>query len=169
MGNLRFDPAAPAPAASASSTSGGSSGERKFEHVPKDTVLDVEVVRCEERTIDKAKTPWKKFDEEVVFAFKVIDGDYKNRWFWLDVPAILDNSPNCKLRLYLQSILNVPDLSDAFPGGLDFDGADYIGQECQIRVGTYFSDKKQEIQNSVEDVLPAARGGGSAIPAAEAF
>lgn len=166
--SIRFDPAA-APVGGGADAFQGGGEKRKFEHVPKDAVLDVEVVRCEERTIDKAKTPWKKFDEEVAFAFRVLDGEYKNRWFWTDVPAILDNSPNCKLRLYLQSILGVSDLASAFPGGLDFDAADYIGQECQIRVGTYFSDKKQEIQNSVEDVLPAISRAGDAIPAGEAF
>jgi hypothetical protein len=137
--------------------------EKKFSHLPKDTVIDVVVERCSLKTLDKS-LEWNKrksWDEEVNFAFKPVDDQIRKDcgWFFTDVPAILDNSSNCKLRLYIQSILGIDDLAAVFPDGFEFEPNDYIGQYCQIRVGTYFSKKKQEIQNSVEDVTPASSSG----------
>ena len=152
--SLTFNPAAPSAAPAAG---GGTTEKKDFPVIPKDTVLDVEIKRCELRQVDKARTPWKTADQEVVFAFESRnEGEFKKRWLWLDVPAVLDNSPNCKLRLYLQSILGIDSLAEAFPGGLDFDPDDYVGMDCQVRVGTYFSKKKQTIENCVDDVLPAS-------------
>ena len=160
------------PAATPTSAGAPAEQERVFEHLPIDTIVDVVVERISIKPLDKSLT-WNKnksWDEEVSFGFKPVDDDIRKRcgWFWDNVPAILDNSSNCKLRLYLQSILGVDDLATAFPDGFEFEPEDFKNQFCQVRLGTYFSKKKQQIVNSVEDVLPATTG-GEAIAPEEAF
>lgn len=127
--------------------------EREYPHIPKDTELEVRVVRCEIRDVDRSKTPWKDYDKEVVFAFRVEDGEYKNRWLWAETEAYLDDSPDCTLRLWLQEIVGLPEL----PDGFEFVPEDFIDLDCKVRVGTYFSKKKQKIENTVEDVISKYR------------
>lgn len=136
------------------------SGPRPY--LPEGTVLDVVVTACSVENVDlnftpwRTKGPWVGVNQYVKFEFKPTDPDnFKYGRFWHEVPAVLNNAPGNQLRLVMQSLLGLDDLAAAFPGGVEFSPEDYVDAKAQIRLGTYFSKKKQEVKNSVEDVLPA--------------
>lgn len=144
-------------------SSGNKTGDKKdFEAIPEGT-YDAEVARIIYKAIDLDKTPWldklvdRGVEGQIGFAFKITSGPHAKRWIWDDVAAEITDWNGCKLRLYLQELLQENELPESFT----FDEADYdayVGMPCRIRVKQYWSDKGKENRNSLEDVLaPTAK------------
>lgn len=132
---------------------GGNYGDKKFEAIPAGT-YDAEIVDVTFQKVNKEITPWKKWDDEFKFHFKLTGGDYKNRHFWAEAEAEISDWDKCRLRLWLQEILGVNELPESFT--ISDDPADlvqYSGLPCRIRISQYESQKYNEIRNSVDDVI----------------
>lgn len=154
MAKLSFKQSNAADSAPAPTNSGFKPKSDKFPAIP-EGVYDAEVVRMEHRYVDKSRTPWKKHNEEISIAFKITNGEYANRWFFADTPFYLDDSPGCRLRIWLQELIGVDKLPDTFE--FDTDELDeYLGFDCRIRVNQY-PTKKGETKNGVAEVLRSVR------------
>lgn len=145
--------------ASVGVTKSGSSskGKADFEAIP-DGTYNAEVARILYKEIDLEKTPWldkqveRGVEAQIGFAFKIVEGPYAKRWFWVDVDAEINDYNKCRLRLYLQELLGENELPDTFQfNEEDYDN--YIGLPCRIRVKKYWSEKGGEDRNSIDEVM----------------
>ena len=148
-----------------SNTDGNANAESKgfvkgegFSVIPDGSILPARVFDMRYRKVNKEKTPWKKWDDEIAFTFKLTEdaGEYRNRRFWAETPFYLDESSGCRLRLWLESIVGIKPLPDDFEFDTD-DLESYIGFDCLIKLDTYEvknGENKGQMKNGVADVLP---------------
>lgn len=105
-------------------------GAGEFETIPQGLVLDAELLEVKEKTM-----PFKDDDgNEIVkveFSFKVIEeGQWKNRRVWGQTPTTFSMNPSCKLRSWVQELLNVPRL----PADFALDTDDLVGLTCRVAI-----------------------------------
>lgn len=143
-------------------TSNQGAGTREWDALPEGT-YNAEVARITYKPIDLDRTPWlnrlvdRGVKAQISFGFRITSGPFAKRWVWGDIPAEISDHSACKLRLYLQEILQ----ENTLPSDFSFDEADYddyIGLPCRVRLGKYFSEKAGVERNSLDDVLsPTAK------------
>lgn len=123
-----------------------------FEPLPDRAILDVEVVKVEERE----KPEWAIYDPEVTtevsFRFRVVGGPHDKRNIWGTSAVFFNYSPKCRLRIWVQGILGVEELPEGFDLNLD----DLTGRKCRILVGNRIN-KKGDVKDFVQDVFPAGK------------
>lgn len=139
---------------------GGGNFGGDFEPLPDRAILDVEVVKVEERE----KPEWMIYDPEVTtevsFRFRVVGGKYDRRNIWGTSATFFNFSPKCRLRIWVQGILGLDELPEGFE--LDLDAL--TGKRCRVLVGNR-TNKNGDVKDFVQDVFPA----GSFEDAAEVF
>jgi hypothetical protein len=126
--------------------------KRTFDPIPEGTIVDVEVVSVELRDLNpefRAKYKIKE-TQEVSFRFRVTGGEYAKRNLWGNAKPILDDSDNCRLRLWTQEILGV----DRLPADFEFDTDDFTGLTCRVLVKNY-NKRDGSVGDGVQDVLRA--------------
>lgn len=145
----------PEPARSPSQSSGQSSAPgapRKFDPIPENTIVDVEVVSVELR--DKPEWAIRDPDvtQEVSFRFRVVSGQYEKRNLWGNAAPFFNFSPKCRLRIWVQGILGV----DELPEGFELDLPSLTGRRARVLVGNR-KNKQDEVKDFVQDVFPAKK------------
>lgn len=132
--------------------------ENDFPAIP-EGVYDAEITRMEYRSKEEVEAAgktwpsWKKHDAEINIGFKLTDGEFKNRWFWMDAPfADLNSQQGTKLRIVLQELTGFDKLPSTFV--FDTDELDeFVGFDCRLRINHYYHSKTGEAKNSVREVL----------------
>ncbi len=120
-------------------------------------IYDVEVTRVQYRNKNQELAnggfwgEWKAYEDEVNFGFRVTNGDYKNRWFFVDAEFAFDHGS--KLRSIVQAITGFNPLPEDYVFDTD-DEDDYIGLDCRLRIVRKPNKKGVEV-NYVQEVLPA--------------
>lgn len=107
----------------------------EFETIPENSVLEAEIVDCREREtifdIDR-NDPSKGKQREVSFRFRVTeDGDWYNRQVFGRTPTTFSTHPDCKLRIWVQEILDF----DELPEGFEFEPEDLVGLTTRVVIG----------------------------------
>lgn len=137
----------------------GDSDGKEWPVIPENTILKCEVVRAEIRELNEEfRAKYSIQDKvEVNFAFKVVDEDYpeyKNQWLWGTAKPYLDNSDNCRLRLWLQAVYGIDKLPADYSLKVTDDDQipDLLGLQCRVLVRN-----RQKVDgtktHSVKDVL----------------
>jgi hypothetical protein len=136
-----------------------------FELIPEETILEAEVVNCEQR-----ETPfWIDVDdhskgkqEEISFRFKVTEpGEFFGRTLFGRTPPWFNTSPKCRLRIWTQEILGVDELAEGF----EFDTDDLITMPVKIVIGHQTIKKgkpDEEVRDRVVDLIRMDGGLGYA-------
>lgn len=102
----------------------------------------------------------KEDNMEFAFQFRITDGPHAKRVFFYDARPILNDSPSCRLRLILESLLQ----RNSLPEDFELDDSDldkYSGLKCRIRVEKYVRTKGKNAgseANRVTDVLVPLAG-----------
>lgn len=129
----------------------------EFQPIPDGVILEAEVVEVEKKLHPFFTTDDGDPQPIVNFEFRVVeDGEYKNRRVWGETPTTFTTHENCKLRMWVESILNVNDLQPNFT----FKLSDLVDQRVRIAIGYREWDSKKnpgtkDWRNSVVDVLPS--------------
>lgn len=127
-------------------------GERSFDPIESGTYNAVVKV-AEFRDVNKEICWWKEEDQEFVFRFKITDGEYEKREFFFDARPELTDSPKCRLRLIIESLLQVNKIPDDFELDVD-DLSVFEGRLARIRIEKY-QKKDGSWGNKITDVLPS--------------
>ena len=133
--------------------------KKKFDPIPANEIVPVEVVEVEIRDIpEHIRSQYKIQDkQEVSFHFKVVDGPYKNRHLWGNAKPRWDNSPDCRLRVWTQEILG----EDSLPDEYQFDTDTLQGLQARVLVRNRIA-KDNSVKDGVGDVMrsltPTASG-----------
>lgn len=149
--------------------------EDKYPTIPEDEVLPAKV-----EAVERRETPWpidendptKGNREEVSFRFRVTSGEYEGRVIFGNTPVWFDASPECRLRVWVEEILGVDELSVGFKFNTD----DLIDLPVNVVMGV----GKKKGKNFVADVVrqgaavasaaqPAMAAAPAAAPAMPAF
>lgn len=107
----------------------------EFPVIPENAVLAAEIVDCKEREtmwdIDK-EDPTKGKQREVSFRFRITeDGDWYNRQVFGRTPTTFSTHPDCKLRVWVQEILDF----DELPADFEFEPEDLVGMTTRVLIG----------------------------------
>ncbi len=126
----------------------GGTGE-DFALIENHTIVVAEVV-----TIEEEENPFFKDDDgvpqrNVVFKFKVLDGEYEGRFVWGRTPTTWSTNEKCKLRAWAEEILGVTIPTKPLPP-LNTD--DMVGRHCRVHIITYPKKDGSE-GNKVGDVM----------------
>jgi len=101
----------------------------------------------------------------VNFEFTITDGEYKNRRVWGNTPTTFTSHENCKLRQWVQELLDVKDLTPGFK----FKLADLVGCEARIVIGLQTWNAKDtgeaRWRNVVDDVISLSSLSVASAPA----
>lgn len=131
----------------------------KDKFVPQAGIPDGEVLPAVVEKIEKRTSPFKDKDgneqEEVSFVFKVTEGEYAGRTLYGNARAEFTSSPFCRLRIWIQSLMNV----DELPVDAEVETEHLIGLPCRIAVAAKdreAPDGSTIVRNYVTDVLPDA-------------
>lgn len=122
--------------------------------IPDKSIFEAEVVQIKEED-----TQWEdKFNpgektKQFVFIFKVLDeGQFNDRWVWGNCSTWFSDSSTCKLRQWIQAILDV----DILPQGFIVDTDDLVGQQARIIVkAAPKKDDSSKMVNWVQEVRPS--------------
>ena len=78
------------------------------EPIPDASVLEAEVISVELRESDRFKDSEGNPSQSINFKFNITEeGEFKDRWVWGSTPPWLNDSPRCKLRHWVEAILDV--------------------------------------------------------------
>jgi len=123
----------------------GGSGST-FPILEEHTVVNVEVV-----TVEEQESFFKDDDgnpkNEVVFKFRITDGEFEGQHLWGRTPTTWSMNEKCKLRQWAEQIL-----ATKIPAGTPLDTDDLVGRPARAVVGT-FTKKTGEQGNKVTDVM----------------
>ncbi|NBR22244.1 MAG: hypothetical protein EBU08_00335 [Micrococcales bacterium] len=128
-----------------------SDGDRKFDPIPENRLVDVVVENCEIR--EYAEEFRKQYNvkdtHEVSFKFRVQGGEFDNRVLWGSAKPYFEGDGS-RLRLWTKEILGL----DNFPADYEFDTDHLIGLPARVLVTNY---KKRDgtVGDKVKDVLRA--------------
>lgn len=119
------------------SDSSSDSERRERPVVPENTILDVVVEKCELRELNEDfRQKFKIRDtHEVNFTFLVEGGPYNDLKLWGSAKPYINDSDNCRLRIWAKEIMGVDELPDGFAENFDTD--DLQGLRCRILVKEY--------------------------------
>lgn len=112
------------------------------------------VVLAEVATVEEEENPFFKDDDgnpqrNVVFKFKVLEGEHEGRFVWGRTPTTWSTNEKCKLRGWAEEILATTIPTKPLPP-LNTD--DLIGRRCRAVIGTY-TKKNGDEGNKVTDVM----------------
>lgn len=144
---------------------GAEDGDREARiPIPHNKVFEAEVTKVEEREtpFDDKYNPGEK-TKQFSFTFKVLDeGEFHDRWVWANCSTWFSDSPTCKLRQWIQAILDV----DILPSGFIVETDDLVGQHARIIV--HAAPKKSDPTVTVNWVneVRASRGAPALAPKA---
>ena len=107
----------------------------EIQAIPANEVLAAEIVTCEERETpfwidDKDHSKGKQ--RQVSFWFRITeDGEYYGRNLFGNTPTTFSTHPDCKLRIWVQEVLDM----DSLPEGFEFEPSDLEGLPVKVVVG----------------------------------
>lgn len=121
---------------------------------PNNSVFEAEIVKIDLRDTqwDDKYHPGEK-TKQFNFVFKVVDkGEFEDRWFWASCSTWFSDSSTCKLRQWVQAILDV----DILPSGFIVDTDELVGQHARIIVqaAPKKSDPTKTV-NWINDIRPS--------------
>lgn len=129
----------------------------KYPGAQNNTVLEAEVIGIELQDSRWTDDRTGELKKELNFKFKSIEpGDFHDRWFWGSVSTWFSDKPTCKLRQWVQGILDV----DVLPDGYVLNTDQLIGLQCRILIGAKARDDGS-LANWVSEVRPSR---GTVIP-----
>jgi hypothetical protein len=141
-------------------TDGEGGEKRTFEPLPAGMIAEAEVVSVEQREapfLVDANDPSKGNVQQISFLFKIVDerpehADYKNRTIFGNTPITFSNHPECKLRGWVEEILDagLDQLAPGFQLNLD----DLVGERVRVVVG-----HRKNGKDFVEGLLRVKRTG----------
>jgi hypothetical protein len=102
--------------------------DKEFTPIPDGLVAEAEVMAI----VVKPKMIRGEEMERVEFAFKIVDGEFRNRRVWGDTSTAFVDHPECKLRAWTQEIMGVD-----LPKGFKLDTDALVGSRCRVRVDAY--------------------------------
>lgn len=88
---------------------------------------------------------------EVIFKFRITDGEFEDQFVWGRTTATFSTSEKCKLRKWTQAILNLTEL----PVGFVLEFEDLVSKNVRI-----FVQHTEQGNAKVADVLPAKMPSG---------
>jgi hypothetical protein len=140
-------------------TEGNADGEGKkvFEPLPLGLIAEaeiLEVTEAETTWLKDEKDPSKGNQSQVSFRFKIVDSrypEYEGRNIWGNTPTTFSNHPDCKLRAWVEEILDagMDELAPGFQLNLD----DLMGRNVRVVVG----HRKTSGKDFVEGVIRVKR------------
>lgn len=123
-------------------------GSEAYALIEEHEVLPMEVLEIgEEESFYKDDDGNPK--QQVVFKFRVTDGEHTDRHLWGRTPTTWSTNEKCKLRQWAEQILN-----RKIPAGEPLNTDDLVGKHCRGVVGV--TNKQDGTQgNKVSDVMKA--------------
>lgn len=109
-------------------TEAQASDKKEFEPIPDGLVVEAELLSVQ---IKPKKIRGEEM-ERVEFAFKIVDGDFKNRRVWGDTSTAFVDHPECRLRAWTQEIMGVD-----LPKGFKLDTDALVGSRCRVAISAY--------------------------------
>lgn len=142
----------PTQAAPVTTNTDGNKSGKTFATIPNNTMLNVVVEKCEVRPLKEwFREKYNVSDtHEVSFMFRVVDENFKRRVLFGNAKPYINDSDNCRLRIWTEEIMGV----NSLPDGYEFDTDDLVGLNARILVGEY-TKNDGTTDNKVKEVLRA--------------
>lgn len=122
--------------------------------IPDKTVLEAEVLTVELRESDIYKDDDGNPSRSINFKFRITEegSEFEDRWVWGSTPPWLNDSPRCKLRHWVEAILDV----DLLPQDYVLETDNLQGLPVKVIVGAAPSKKTEgRITNKVTELRPS--------------